>query len=143
MERMSQHECKMDLESDLSEWWTHLNDHANACVCGSNFVVLEREDQVMEFSDASPFLDDHEPIMDIPVASCATTWVDPEDRQAHVLVCHQLLLFGTGSIKASCAQIRQGTMEMEWKTPQGNVIQDLHLESQFKCMAGCNHCASL
>ena len=83
---MSRHVYKMDLGKELSEGQTHLDSHADTCVCGANFVMLEREDQVVEFADVSPFLDDYEPIKDIPIASCATTWVDPENGQPHVLV---------------------------------------------------------
>ena len=91
---MSRHVYKMDLGKELSEGQTHLDSHADTCVCGANFVMLEREDQVAEFADVSPFLDDYEPIKDIPIASCATTWIDPENGQPHVLVLHQSLYFG-------------------------------------------------
>ena len=86
----------MDLGAgvELSEGQTHLDSHADACVCGANFVMLEREDQVVECADVSPFSDDCEPVKDIPIASCATTWVNPEDGEPHVLVFHQSLYFG-------------------------------------------------
>ena len=86
----------MDIGSgvDLSEGQTHLDSHADACVCGANFTVLEREDQVVECADVSPFSDDHEPMKDIPIASCATAWVNPEDGEPHALAFHQALHFG-------------------------------------------------
>ena len=86
----------MDLGAsvDLSEGQTHLDSHADACVCGANFMMLEREDQVVEHADVSPFSDDCEPIKDVPIASCATTWVNPEDGEPRVLLFHQSLYFG-------------------------------------------------
>ena len=65
----------MDLGAgaDLSEGQTHLESHADTCVCRANFLMPEREDQVSEFADVSPFLNDHEPKKDVPIASCATT----------------------------------------------------------------------
>ena len=86
----------MDLGAgvDLSEGQTHLDSHADTCVCGANFIMLEREDQAVECADVSPFSDDCERTKDILTASCATTWVDLEDGEAHVLVFHQSLHFG-------------------------------------------------
>ena len=84
----------MDLGVDLSEGQTHLDSHADTCVCGANFTMLGREDQVVEYADVSPFSDDYEPIKDILIASCATTWANPEDGEAHVLVFYQSLYFG-------------------------------------------------
>ena len=86
----------MDLGAgvDLSEGQTHLDSHADTYVCGGNFVMLEREDQVVECADVSPFSHDCEPMKDISITSCATTWLDPEDGQVHVSVFHQSLQFG-------------------------------------------------
>ena len=58
---------------ELSEGQTHLDSHADACVCRANFVMPERDDQVVEHADVSPFSDHCEPMKDIPIASCATT----------------------------------------------------------------------
>ena len=69
---------------DLSEGQTCLDSHADTCVCGANFVMLERGDQVMEFVDVSPFSDVFKPTKDVPIASCATTWINPEDGQARL-----------------------------------------------------------
>ena len=48
----------MDLGAgvDLSEGQTHLDSHADTCLCGSNFIMLEREDQVMECADVNVIL---------------------------------------------------------------------------------------
>ena len=57
---------------ELSEGQTHLDLHADTCVCGSNFIMLGMEDKVLECAEVSPYSDEYQPIKDIPIVSCAT-----------------------------------------------------------------------
>ena len=92
--RVSRHVYEMDLGMHLSEGQTHLDSHADTCVCGSNFVMLDAKDKVLEYTEVSQFSDEYQPIKDIPIASCATAWQSSEDGEVHILVFHQSLYFG-------------------------------------------------
>ena len=78
----------------LSEGQTHLDSHADTCVCGSNFVMLDAKDKVLEYAEVSPFSDEYQPIKNIPIASCATAWQSSENGEVSILVFHQSLYFG-------------------------------------------------
>ena len=83
----------MDL-STLSEQNSHLDSHADTCAVGSNFVPLEDLRAVTHHVSVSPFSDDYEPMHDIPICSCGTTWTDPETGESYILVFNQALFFG-------------------------------------------------
>lgn len=55
-----------------------LDSHADTCVAGSNCVVLEYTGQKVR---VSPFSDEYEPMKDVPIASCATAYDLPIERQ--------------------------------------------------------------
>ena len=90
------HACRTDLSVgvDLLEGQTHLHSRVNARVCGASFIMLEREDQVVKFADVSPFWIIVKLQKMSSWKSCATAWINPEDRQANVLVIHQPFHFG-------------------------------------------------
>ena len=85
---------EMNVGMALSEGQTHLDGHADTCVCGNNFVMLDMEGKVLDHADVSPFSDEYEPIKNIPIASCATAWQSPETGETSVLAFHQALFFG-------------------------------------------------
>ena len=79
---------------DLGEGTSHFDSHADTSAGGSNFIMLDRPEQVHNHVDVSPFSDEYEPIKGIPVATCATAYTDPVNGEVYILVFHQMLYFG-------------------------------------------------
>ena len=71
-----------------------LDSHADTSVVGSDFVMLDDPESVTEHVNLAPLSDDNEPMKGIPVASCATAWVNPFNGRTYILVLHQILYFG-------------------------------------------------
>jgi len=62
-------------------------------------AVLVPFARVMEFTgnicEVTPFLESYEPINEILVAWCGTVWMSPHTGKEYLLMCHQMLRFGT------------------------------------------------
>jgi hypothetical protein len=69
-----------------------LDSHADTCVAGSNFVALYEPSRFVNVHGYSPEL---APIKDIPITTVGTTWVNPANGQAHLLIIHEYIYFGT------------------------------------------------
>ena len=69
-----------------------LDSHADTCVAGSNFVMLEEADS---YISVYPYSDEYPAINNIPIASVATAWTHPTTGRTYLLVFHQALYFGT------------------------------------------------
>jgi hypothetical protein len=65
--------------------------HEDTCIVGPNFVLLEDYNRTVNVSAYSPEM---EPLRDIPVATAATVWTDPQTGQPHLLIFHECLYFG-------------------------------------------------
>ena len=87
----------MDI-GDLSKGKLHFDSHADTCAGGSSFVMLDSPDQIQNHVDISPFSEEYEPIKDIPVASCATSYTDLKKWEKYILVFHQILYFDIKNI---------------------------------------------
>ena len=78
----------------LSEGKSPFDSHADTCVGGSNFVMLDNPHDVKNHVDVAPFSTEYKPIKGIPVASCVTCYTDLEKGETYILVFHQMLYFG-------------------------------------------------
>ena len=58
------------------------------------FVLLDKEEHITNFVNVSPFSDEYEPIENVPIATCATVYEDPDSGVPYVLVIHQMIFFG-------------------------------------------------
>ena len=84
----------MDMNSSFKEGTSHLDSHAGTSAGGSNFVMMDRPEEVAQYVDVSLFSDKYKPLKGIPVASCATEWTSPLNGRTYILVFHQMLFFG-------------------------------------------------
>ena len=48
-----------------------------------------------ELCEVSPFLNEYDPVKEIPVARCCTVWTSHESGEEYLLVADQMLWFGT------------------------------------------------
>ena len=70
-----------------------LDSHADTCVAGANFTILEFTGQV---ADVLPFDESfYQARKDIPIVTAATLYTNPETGEEILLVIPQLLWFGT------------------------------------------------
>jgi hypothetical protein len=74
---------------DLNQ--SELDSHADTCVAGANTRVTDYADTKVS---VSPFSDSYESIKDIPIATVATAWDDPETGEVIVLYIHEALYLG-------------------------------------------------
>jgi hypothetical protein len=65
---------------------------ANTCCAGANWSLLETTGK---YCKVSPFLGSYEPVSEIPLARCCTVRTDQSDSSEYLLVCTQMLWFGT------------------------------------------------
>ena len=68
-----------------------MDSHADTTCFGSNFTPIYFTG---EHCEVSPFSDEYSKMTDIPVASAATAWDDPETGKTTILIFHQGLWFG-------------------------------------------------
>ena len=70
---------------------TEIDNHADTCCFGRNFLPLYFTGQVCE---VQPFLEEYESVHDVEVCSAATAFDDPETGSTVILVFNQGLWFG-------------------------------------------------
>ena len=68
-----------------------IDNHADVTVVGSNFTPLEFTG---ECYNVNPFVDSYEPIPNVPVATAATAFVNPENGKTIILIFNQVLWMG-------------------------------------------------
>jgi hypothetical protein len=68
-----------------------LNSHADTVVAGRNMVLLEASGETVQVSPYSP---EYQPLSDIPIATCATAYDNPETGEVILLIFGQALYFG-------------------------------------------------
>jgi hypothetical protein len=68
-----------------------MDSHADTSCAGANWKAIELTGLTC---DVSPFTQDYDAVKDVPVATCATAVAD-ESGETIILVCHQMLYFGT------------------------------------------------
>ena len=59
----------MDMNSSFKEGTSHLDSHAGTSAGGSNFVMMDRPEDVSQYVDMSLFSDECKPLKGIPVAT--------------------------------------------------------------------------
>lgn len=69
-----------------------IDNHADTCCFGSNFVPIYFTGQEC---DVSPFSNAYDPMPNVRVAGACTAWDDPISRRTVILEFHQGLWFGT------------------------------------------------
>ncbi len=67
------------------------DSHADTGCAGANWTPIAFTGQTC---NVAPYSEEYEPMIDVPVATCATALTDPNGRTT-ILVCHQMLWFGT------------------------------------------------
>ena len=68
-----------------------MDSHADTSCAGANWKAIELTGLTC---DVSPFTQDYDAVKDVPVATCATAVTD-NSGETIILVCHQMLFFGT------------------------------------------------
>ena len=64
------------------------DSHADTCVLGRNFVILERTSRVC---DVLPFSDSLQGVKAVPIVSGATVWTCPATYERFLLIIHEAL----------------------------------------------------
>ena len=70
---------------------TEIDNHADTFVAGANFHPISFSREVC---DVSPFLDQYESTMNVPIATCATIVTHPDTVEERVFIINQMLWFG-------------------------------------------------
>jgi hypothetical protein len=70
---------------------SEIDNHADRTCFGANFTAVQFTGKHCE---VSPFSDHYNKMMDVPIASAATAWDDPETGKTTILIFHQGLWFG-------------------------------------------------
>ena len=68
-----------------------LDSHADTTVAGSNMVMLE---DTGGRASVTPFSKEYSPVPDIPIATCATTYICTSTGKPYLLVFGEALYFG-------------------------------------------------
>jgi hypothetical protein len=80
----------MRSERDLYAFRCELDSHADTCVAGPNCLKISEEGTKVKVYG----YDRSKASEDIPIATVATLWNDPDDGQPYILVIHEALYFG-------------------------------------------------
>ena len=72
---------------------TEIDNHADTTCFGSNFTAIHFTG---EQCDVSPFSNTYNAIKNVPIATAATAWDDPQTGETTILIFHQGLWFGDG-----------------------------------------------
>ena len=68
-----------------------LDSHADTCVLGSNFKLIELTGEVV---DVVPYHEEYDAKKDVPIVSAATAWTHPDTGETFILDYHQALWYG-------------------------------------------------
>ena len=68
-----------------------MDSHADTCVAGPNFKILELTG---EQCDVTPYTNDNEPIINVPVVNAATAFTDESTGETVILRFNQVLWYG-------------------------------------------------
>lgn len=68
-----------------------MDTHADTCVLGSNFVILNYTGRVC---DVSPYSPTYATIPNVPIVTGATAWSSPHTSETFILVIHEALWMG-------------------------------------------------
>ena len=62
----------------VEDGFSELDSHADTTAAGSNMILLDHPDTIMNHVDVAPFSADYAPMKNIPIATCGTAWTNPE-----------------------------------------------------------------
>ena len=68
-----------------------LDSHADTCILGSNFKLIELTGEVV---DVVPYHEEYDAKKDVPIVSAATAWTHPDTGETFILDYHQALWYG-------------------------------------------------
>ena len=68
-----------------------LDSHADTCILGSNFKLIELTGEVV---DVVPYREEYDVKKDVPIVSAATAWTHPDTGEMFILDYHQALWYG-------------------------------------------------
>ena len=103
---------KLDGKKNRSE----CDSHADTTAAGSNTVMIEDISDVHDYVDVAPFSESYQPIKNIPIATAATAYDNPDTGETTLILFGQSLFFGDkmASTLICPNQIREN----------GNVVDD-------------------
>ena len=90
--RVRHHDPSTSIPAEGAESTVEIDNHADTCCLGSNFIPLSFSGQVCS---VSPFSDSYSAMQDVPVCTGATAWTDRDSGVTHILIVHEALWFGT------------------------------------------------
>ena len=88
---MDIHKLRVSSTNRNGHLYCELDSHADTCVAGSNFVLLEDPHKHVT---VHPYSDEYKPIDDVPIATVGTVWVSPKDGRPYLLIVNEALYFG-------------------------------------------------
>jgi hypothetical protein len=65
---------------------SEIDNHADTTYCGSNFTAIAFTGKQC---NVSPFTDSYDKIMNVPIATAATAWDNPDTGKVIILILHQ------------------------------------------------------
>jgi hypothetical protein len=71
--------------------WCELDSHADTCLVGRNFVMVDEPERTV---NVHAYSDEIKPFNNIPICSAATLWVDSQYGKSYILKVHECLFFG-------------------------------------------------
>ena len=81
---------RLDTDGDR-EGYVELDTHADTCVAGKNFRMLEETGEVV---NVTPFSDEYKAMKNVPITTVGTAYTSPTTGETVILVGHQHLYFG-------------------------------------------------
>jgi hypothetical protein len=87
---MGRHVAAVELDN-VGEGRIELDTHADTCVLGKNFLLLEYSGRVC---DVYPYSDEYQAVKDVPIVSGATAVQDNETGEVYILVVNEGLWYG-------------------------------------------------
>ena len=88
---MDIHKLRVSSTNRNGHLYCELDSHADTCVAGSNFVLLEDPHKHVT---VHPYSDEYKPIDNVPIATVGTVWVSPKDGRPYLLIVNEALYFG-------------------------------------------------
>jgi hypothetical protein len=92
--RLAQINTSVELQQPLPNCIApnEMDSNADTCCAGSNFIALSLTRRT---ADVYPYNSSYEPLLNVPIASAATAYDDPDTGQTYILVLNECLYYGT------------------------------------------------
>jgi hypothetical protein len=77
----SRRPIRVDAVDDIIAGRMEMDSHADTCVFGKNFVVINYSDRVC---DVAPYTDSYDNISNVPIGTGATAWDNPATGEVFI-----------------------------------------------------------